>query len=130
MCSLGSQWKRSAGLLGRISSSCSVEMVWMHCCSCFKHGFTLFTWRAEGHPAPEGLSATMACQARGQEAPMVVAGATSLPLPPRSCCSAYHLQEAHPLMGQPALRVQGWAREVVCGIEAWPPPSLGPNTKP
>lgn len=43
MCSLGSQWKRSAGLLGRISSSCSVDMVWMHCWSCFRHGFTLFT---------------------------------------------------------------------------------------
>lgn len=44
MCSLGSQWKRSAGLLGRISSSWSVEIVWMHCCSCFRHGLTLFTW--------------------------------------------------------------------------------------
>lgn len=48
MCSLGSQWKRSAGLLGRISSSWSVEIVWMHCCSCFRHGFTLFTWEHKG----------------------------------------------------------------------------------
>lgn len=43
ICSLGSQWKRAAGLVGRISSSWRVEMVWIHCCSCFRHGFTLFT---------------------------------------------------------------------------------------
>lgn len=43
MCSFGSQWKRSAELLGRISSSWRVEMVWIHCWSCFRHGFTLFT---------------------------------------------------------------------------------------
>lgn len=43
MCSLGNQWKRSAGLVGRISSSWSVDIVWIHCCSCFRHGFTLFT---------------------------------------------------------------------------------------
>lgn len=51
MCSFGSQWNRSAGLLGRISSSWSVEMVWIHCCSCFRHGFTLFTWKYEPQPS-------------------------------------------------------------------------------